>query len=61
MPKEETKKVMRKIEDGLKEILKREGAYNRDPLIHAQNTIRNMEEIATRILKTIEENKNLIK
>lgn len=30
----------------LEEIARREGAYNRDPRIHAENTIDNMERIA---------------
>jgi hypothetical protein len=30
----------------LQEIAQREGAYNRDPRIHAENTIDNMERIA---------------
>lgn len=32
--------------DALEEIAKGEGEFNRDPLIHAENTIDNMKELA---------------
>jgi hypothetical protein len=32
--------------EALEEIARREGAYSRDPLTHAENTIDNMERIA---------------
>ena len=35
-----------KLLKALEKIARREGAYNRDPRIHAENTIDNMERIA---------------
>lgn len=35
-----------KLLEALEEIARREGAYNRDPRIHAENTIDNMERVA---------------
>jgi len=47
MPKNKDK-IMR---EALEEILKKEGAYSRDRLTHAINTIKNMESIARRALE----------
>lgn len=40
--------------EALEEIMKKEGSYSRDPLIHAENTIENMARIAEEALKKIE-------
>ncbi len=34
------------LDDALEEIIKGEGAFNREPLKHAENTIENMKKIA---------------
>lgn len=49
--KEKFKKL---VEAGLKEIIEGKGAYSRDRLTHAENTIKDMKRIATDILKAIE-------
>lgn len=49
------KEIKKTVETGLKEIIKGEGAYNQDQSIHAANTIENMKEIATNLLKTLED------
>lgn len=46
--------MVKKMIDCLQEIEKGEGAYNRDPLEHASNTIDSMKEIARSLLKELE-------
>lgn len=41
--------------EALKEIAKGEGAYSRDPLIHAGNVITNMKVIANEAIHKVEE------
>lgn len=52
---QQKKEIEKVIEVGLKEIIKKEGAYSHDQLKHAENTIENMVRIAHKILKTIKE------
>lgn len=44
-----------RLETALREIIKGEGAFSRDPLVHASNTIDHLVEIAQEALKIKEE------
>lgn len=41
---------IKRLKEALREIMKGEGRFNRDPLIHASNTIEDMIEIAREAL-----------
>jgi len=46
------------VETILQEIIRGEGAFSRDPLTHAENTIKNMTELAKKAVGIITSNKN---
>lgn len=43
------------LREGLEEIIRKEGPYNRDQHEHASNVIDNMSDIAERLLKGLDE------
>jgi hypothetical protein len=48
-------KLNEELINALQEIAKGEGAFNRDPLKHAENTIENMKTIARKALQKTRE------
>ena len=51
----ELTEVNKQLLEALKKIAKGEGAYSRDPLTHAGNTITSMKNIATEAIRKAEE------
>ena len=50
---------MEKVIKILEEALKGEGAFNRDPHIHADNTIRNMKKLISEAIEKLKTPTNL--